>query len=630
MRIPEAKIEEIRRAANITDIISFYVQLRKRGRNFVGLCPFHQEKTPSFTVSEEKQIYHCFGCHAGGNVFNFLMNYKNISYIEAVLEVAEYAGISIQFDKSENKSLQSDIEILYDITLTAAKYYSDNLLNNPKGEIAKGYLRQRNMKPQTKRLFGLGYALPIWDDFYNFVIKNKVNKDKANELGLIEKREDGSYYDKFAGRLIFPIFSTNGRVIAFGGRLLDNDEKYAKYLNSPESKIYQKRKSLYGLYHSKDEIRRLNKAILVEGYMDLISLYQNGIKNVVASSGTSLTEEQVQLLSRFTRNIAVIFDADIAGQKATARSIELLLKNDFDIQIVELPDTEDPDSFINNYGPEEFEEMVRHSSNFLEFYVNQMNRQGVLSDPSKQTDGIREIIRLLSLISDDLKRNLFIKAISKKFNLREKLLESELDKVLSRARRPYSENRDVKTFSKDKMHEVEGLDENQKENKIELEIIKLLFIDDKEIMDFIIGSVDTEDIQNKNYNKIFRIVWENYQLGNFNVAHIIETITETDIKNFVLSLSLSDFSISKNWDDNFNKDKIKQDIYRFTYETVQKFKLEKIKKQIKINNAKIDGDESEYELRELLLENQKLENQRSEINKKKYTSDKLSDMHFNE
>lgn len=628
MRIPEAKIEEIRNSTNIVDIISSYVQLRKRGRNYVGLCPFHHEKTPSFTVSDEKQIFHCFGCHVGGNVFNFLMNYKNISYIEAVLEIAEQAGISVQYEKSEDKSTQSELEILYDINLIAAKYFTDNLLNNPKGEFAKSYLRQRNIKPQTKRLFGLGYAMPVWNDFYNYIIKNKIDVDKTKELGLIEKRDDGSYYDKFAGRLIFPIFSTNGRVIGFGGRILEKDDKYAKYLNSPESKIYQKRKSLYGLYHSKDEIRRLNKTILVEGYMDLISLYQNGIKNVVASSGTSLTEEQVQLLSRFTRNIAVIFDADIAGHKATERSVELLLKNDFDIQIVELPDNEDPDSFINNYGAEEFDELVKHSKNFLEFNVSQMDKKGILSNPSKQTEGIREIIRLLALVSDDLKRNLFIKAISKKFNLREKLLENELDLALNRIKRNYSEVKTSQTVVGNKSKEYGKLDEIQNEDQIEKEIIKLLFANEQEITDFIIASINVEDLQNKNYRKIFHTVWENFQLGNYSTAQIIEAIKDDNLKNLVLSLSLNDVSISKNWEDDLSKEKINKDFYRFTYETVKKFKLKIIKSKIKINNQKIENSDSEEEIQVLFLENQKLENQKLEISKKKFINDKLSEANF--
>ncbi|MGD8306186.1 MAG: DNA primase, partial [Ignavibacteria bacterium] len=286
MRIPETKIEEIRSTASVVDVISEYVQLRKRGKNYVGLCPFHNEKTPSFTVSDEKQIFHCFGCHTGGNVFKFLMEYKKISFVEAVQEVAEQLGITLEFEQANYEAQQSEQEIYYDINTEAAKYFLNNLLNDDEAEGARNYLQSRNVKQQTIRSFGLGYALKGWENFIEFAKSNKIDLDKASSLGLIGKSDDGRYYDKLPGRLIFPIFSPNGRVVAFAGRKLDPSEKGGKYINSPESIVYSKSRVLYGLSFGKDEIRRLGKAIIVEGYLDLISLYQNGIKNVVAVSGT--------------------------------------------------------------------------------------------------------------------------------------------------------------------------------------------------------------------------------------------------------------------------------------------------------------------------------------------------------
>ena len=359
MIIPENKIEEVRSAVNIVDVISEFVQLRKRGKNYVGLCPFHQEKTPSFTVSSDKQIFNCFGCHKGGNVFKFLMDLQNISFVEAVQDIAKRAGITLEFQESMPSEEQSEQEILYDINTMAARFFSNNLLQSLQGEIARSYFSDRNIKIQTQRIFGLGYSIPDWESFLKYAKENKIDLEKAQYLGLIEKNDRGGYYDKFRGRVIFPIFSPNGRVIAFGGRIMEKAENAAKYLNSPESIIYSKRRSLYGLYHSKDEIRRLDKAILVEGYMDLISLFQNGVKNVVASSGTALTEEQVKMLSRYTKNVVVFYDADPAGVKASLRSIELLVRQDFDVKIAELPKGEDPDSFINKYGREEFADISR-------------------------------------------------------------------------------------------------------------------------------------------------------------------------------------------------------------------------------------------------------------------------------
>ena len=402
MRIPEDKIEEIRNSVSIVDFISGYVQLRKRGKNFIGLCPFHQEKTPSFTVSEDKQIYHCFGCHAGGNVFKFLMDYKNISFIEAVEEIAKYAGITIKAQQGYN-SLQNKNEEFYEINLKAARYFSNNLFNDLEGQFARDYLLNRNIKQQTQKTFGLGYAKQSWTNFLSFAEKQSVDIEKCKILGLLDQKENGAYYDKFRGRVMFTIFSPNGRVIAFGGRILEKNENAAKYLNSPESLIYSKRKSLYGLFHSKDEIRKLDKAILVEGYMDLISLYQNGIKNVVASSGTSLTEEQIQLLSRYTKNIIVLFDADSAGQKASLRSIELLLKQDFDVKILSLQEGEDPDSFVNKFGKEAFNEQLLKAQNFLEYQTEQFEKSGMFKEPGKQTEAIRQLVKSASLVTDDLK-----------------------------------------------------------------------------------------------------------------------------------------------------------------------------------------------------------------------------------
>src|SRR3990172_8369298 len=417
MRIPESKIEEIRDSVDIVDVISQFVQLRKRGKNYVGLCPFHTEKTPSFTVSDEKQIFHCFGCHTGGNVFKFLMEYKKISFIEAVQELAEQLGIPLEFQESGYEEQQSEQEILYDINTEAAKYFLNNLLNDEEGEEARNYLQKRNLKQQTIRAFGLGYTLRGWENFINFAKGKGIDLDKTTELGLTGKSSDGRYYDKLPGRLIFPIFSPNGRVVAFAGRILNPEEQGAKYINSPESIVYSKSRVLYGLSHAKDEIRRLNKAILVEGYMDLISLYQNGVKNVVAVSGTALTDEQVQLLSRYTKNVVLLFDADTAGIKASMRSIELLLKRDIEVKIATLPSGEDPDSYINKFGKDEFDELIRKAQNFLEYQTAYYESQHYFEDHNKTAEAIRELVKLLALIEDELKRNLLFNSIAKKFNL---------------------------------------------------------------------------------------------------------------------------------------------------------------------------------------------------------------------
>ncbi len=608
MRIPEMKIEEIRSSADIVDIISGYVQLKKRGRNYVGLCPFHQEKTPSFTVSEEKQIFHCFGCHAGGNVFKFLMDYKSVSFVEAVQEVAEQLGIPIQYEKGYDAAKQDELEVLFDINLQAAKYFSNNLLKSDNGEIARKYLQDRNVKPQTQKVFGIGYALPEWEHFLQFARDNKIDLLKAKTIGLLDTRDNGEYYDKFRDRIIFPIFSPNGRVIAFGGRILTDRENTAKYLNSPESQIYYKRRSLYGLFHSKEEIRKLDKAILVEGYMDLISLYQHGVKNVVASSGTSLTEEQIQLLSRFTKNIIVLFDADTAGQKASMRSVELLLKQNFEIKVISLPKGEDPDSYINEYGREQFEELVNKAQNFLEFQTAVYEENGMLEDPAKQSEAIREILNLLLLVTDELKRTILIKSISRRFGLREKLLESELDKLLKQAEA--RENRISTTQDKKdtaiKM-KVNGKKNGAvKENPFEKELIRLMYGGDTEVISYIVENISPDEFINNTYKYLAEIVVHSLGENILSPAALIERVETEELKTYLRSILLSEDAISKKWDELHHNGKIEKDTLEYASNTVKSFRVQKLEEQIKQNNDHISKTDDEELIKEIWKKNQEL------------------------
>ncbi len=618
MRISERKIEEIRISANIVDIISQYVPLRKRGKNYIGLCPFHNEKTPSFTVSEEKQIYHCFGCHAGGNVYSFLMEYNKISFVEAVQQLAEQLGIQIDYESPEAEEQQSEAEILYEVNTEAAKYFSDNLLNKKEGEFVKEYLTKRNIKPQTIRTFGLGYALDGWENFILFAKENNMDIEKTIQLGLIGKNADGRLYDKFSGRLIFPIFSPNGRVIAFAGRILKGAEGKAKYLNSPESLIYHKGRTLYGLSLSKDEIRRLDKAILVEGYMDLISLYQNGVKNVVAVSGTALTEEQVQLLSRYTKNVVLLFDADTAGIKASMRSIEILLKKDMEIKIVTLPENEDPDSFINNYGKERFDELTLMAKNFLEYQTEYYDSIGMFKDPAKSAEALRDIVSVAALIEDELKRTFLIKSIAKKFNLREKLLESELEKVLNKTM--VREKRIVSSSETRKAREnnvgAKSVTIDSFTVKLERDLIKLLFEDDDKIIDFIFANIKTEDFQGDTNKKIFNLISDSYNdAGNIVVSSLIEKLTDDDLKNYIFEITFEKYSIGKNWDEIHpgpSKDEI---LSRLARDIVIKIKISQIEKVIKENSKRLENSHDDNEVLQIIKLNAEKEKEKSEIRK---------------
>ena len=597
MRIPENKIEEIRSAANIVDIISEYVPLRKRGRNFLGLCPFHSEKTPSFTVNEEKQIYHCFGCHAGGNVYKFLMEYEKISFVEAVQDLAKSTGITLEIDENISEEKQSEQEILYDINTLAARYFSDNLLNSTEGEIGREYFNKRKIKSQTLRAFGLGYALNGWENFIEFAKEKKIDFDKAVQLGLTGRNKDGRLFDKFSNRIIFPIFSPNGRVVAFAGRILENREGTAKYLNSPESLIYTKGKILYGLSFAKDEIRRQDKAILVEGYMDLISLYQNGIKNVVAVSGTALTEDQVLLLSRYTKNIVLLFDADTAGIKASMRSIELLLKRDMEIKIVSLPSGEDPDSFVNNYGKEKFEELIRYAQNFMEYQSAYYESLGMFEDPAKTSEAIRDLVKPAALINDELKRALLIKSISKKFNLREKLLEKELDNALQQTKKQ------EKLETDRKLKDSAKIDSTAKNKSVpehifllEKDMIKVLLEDNPEIPPLILSNVNEEEFVFQ-FHKL--IISEIKNLSNcgkdITANNLLAEINDVIIQNYIRDLILEKYSVSKKLEDLYPGPSKNEILFKETKDMVNKFKVLKLLMELKSNESYLKNTDNRDE-----------------------------------
>jgi DNA primase len=603
MKVSDQKIEEIRSAANIVDVIADYVKLRKRGSNYIGLCPFHTEKTPSFSVNEDKQIFYCFGCHKGGNAFKFIMEYEKISFPETLQKLADKFGITIQYEKGYASADDNLQEVLYEINNTAAKYFSENLLTKPDGENARKYFEKRKLKQQTLRSFGLGYALPSRDSLYQYLHKKDVDLEKAVYLGLLGKNSEGRYYDRFSGRIIFPIFSAYGRVIAFAGRILESSIDQAKYLNSPESSIYIKGRNLYGLSVAKDDIRKLDYAIIVEGYMDLISLHQAGIKNVVAVSGTALTDDQVLLLSRYTKNVLLLFDADNAGVKASMRSIEILLKRDMDVKIVSLPQGEDPDSFIINYGKHKFDEEILKAKHFFEFQSSVYESRGMFKDPSQTAEAIRELVRPLSMINDELKRTLIIRDISKKFNLREILIEKELGKAFEAVKKSdYSQEQRTSTAGKPVMELVEKA-KGSPLNKIETEIISLLFEGSGNIINYLMEHIDPDDFLEPLHSQIAAIVFDAYRNGEEIIASaLISKFEDESIQQFIAHITFDKYPLSKNWekvDPNYygikNLTKIASDLIR-------NWKKIQINEKINISEKKLNESESDTERKILMTE----------------------------
>jgi len=623
MRISENKIEEIRSAANIVDVISEYVQLRKRGKNFIGLCPFHNEKTPSFTVSEDKQIYHCFGCHSGGNVFKFMMEYEKISFLESVQEMAHRYGVELELNEEESSERQSEQEILYDLNAEAARFFSDNLLKHSGGEIAREYFQKRKVKLKTMRAFGLGYSLPGWDNFVSYAQDKKLDLERAISLGLIGQGNDSRLYDRFSGRIIFPIFSPNERVIGFAGRILENKGgNNAKYLNSPESSIYIKGRILYGLSFAKDDIRKLNKAILVEGYMDLISLHQAGIKNVVAVSGTALTQEQIQLLSRYTKNVVLLFDADTAGIKASMRSIELLLRRGMKIKIASLPSGEDPDSYVNNFGKENFDEVIKKAQIFSEYIIAFYKAQGIFDDPSKTTDAIRELMGLIAIIEDDIEIELHIKTIVKNFNLRENLLTSELEKIISSSGKQLTSDerkRDRELLKKDDIDSVKDSNDTTLIGyNTEAEIIGLLYKGNKEVAKFIASQIPINEFSVKKHILLAEIVYIALENGEeIIISALIDKIKDEELQLYVRELVFNKHEISEEWEDIHPGEDSEISLLKTAKDTVIKFKVEKINYHIQINYQKSVAASTEEEKLKLAKVNSDLEKEKILLNKKK-------------
>ncbi|MEN6321563.1 MAG: DNA primase [Syntrophaceae bacterium] len=427
--ISPEKIEEVKRRADIFEIVSEYVTLKKGGRNFLGLCPFHKEKTPSFTVNRDKQIFYCFGCGEGGNVITFLMKMNGLSFPEAVRHLAEKTGVIIpeRILTHEDKDRSSVRNEVSHINRLAAVYYAENL-KSPAGKRAQEYLSNRGIGNDIIKEFHLGFALDGWRHLRDYFEKRKIPLNLVEKAGLIIPKTNGggSFYDRFRGRLIFPIEDVAGNVIAFGGRIIGDGEP--KYLNTSESPVYVKGRNLYGLNRTKEEIRKKGYAIFVEGYFDLISLWNAGIRNVIATLGTALTREHVDLIRRYTGQAVAVFDPDIAGKKAMARSIELFLAGNLHAKTVVLPDGHDPDTYVRTYGSAAFIECVNNAQSMVDYYIE--NVIGNVATLEKKKDALRESVALITRIENASERDLFIQRVSEKLGLNQELLTKEVNNAL--------------------------------------------------------------------------------------------------------------------------------------------------------------------------------------------------------
>lgn len=588
MRISQTTIDDVRRASDIVEIVSAHVKLKKRGKNYTGLCPFHTEKTPSFTVSAEKQMYHCFGCGKGGNVFTFVMDLEKVSFAEAVRSLAARAGIPIAEESPADAERQSELEGLYQACRIAGRIFHENLRETEEGKKALEYFKKRGFTDETIDLFGLGYSVNSWDALINRMKGEGVTPEQLMKAGLVRSRETGEgIYDYFRGRGMFPVFSTSGRVVGFGARKLWSDDPVqGKYINSPETPLYNKSRLLYGLFYSKDAIRQEDCALMVEGYADLISVFQAGVQNVVASSGTALTEEQLNLLGRYSKKIKLVYDADSAGSAATLRGVDLALAHDFDVEVVTLPQGEDPDSFVRTHGGAEFRERIGKAVSFIDFKAQEFLASGAFATPEGKTKAVRSIVQSIAKMKDELKRNFYLKDVSGKYDIYESVLHRELERWLSPVRRPGS--------AKGNFPNVEAESKTDGGNRPEVpaslspaerDLIKALLEGDAELARYVSSNILPDDLTNDRAKSILRKIGESPRSGNpASETELLNELMSDEERQLISDIVLSKYELSEGWK-NMEHEIDEPDPWQVAREAIRVLKRAVLQKKLDENQA---------------------------------------------
>jgi len=572
LQIPEEVIEKIKEQNDIVDIISENVRLKKSGRNYMGLCPFHNDKSPSFSVSSEKQIYKCFSCGEAGNVFTFAMKYKKLTFLEAAKYLADKANIPLQIEGQENDKISRQKELLYKVNVEAARYYFANL---QKDKIAKEYFLKRGIKEETIKRFGLGYSHDTWQGVINYLRVKGYKDNLLFEAGLISKSEKtGNTYDRFRNRVIFPVFDVKGKVIGFGGRVLDDSKP--KYLNSPETMIFQKGVNLYGLNFVIKNNLQEDYVIIVEGYMDLIALHQYGITNTVASLGTALTVNQARLLKRYVNKVIISYDADLAGQTATLRGLEILRNAGFDVKVLTVPQGKDPDEFVRNNGKEAFLRLAKEALSLIEYRIKRVAQGIDLKDGDqliKYGEKFAEILADLNPIEKDV----YIKKISEETSIKEQALYDLLSQVMAKKQKEDNFVNKREYFGTKSYVEPGYL-------KAERALIKFMFKD--EFYDELKDLIKPGDFVIESHNKIYSLILQGKKEDTTNIISYAESRCD-DIESSKEFIKIKEHEILEVIDkDRLIKDYLKQ---------VKSFK---IKLQLEILKKRQSRFEKEGEIEE--------------------------------
>ncbi len=587
VRYSDELIDEIRNSNDIVDVVSQYVVLKRSGRNYFGLCPFHKEKSPSFSVSPDRQIFHCFGCGVGGDSIKFVSKIENLDFRQTVELLAEKAGIALPTSDNEEDNAKSKLkEKVYQINTIAAQFYHENLYK-PTAKPAQEYVKKRKLDNNTLKTFSIGYS-GNFDELYKELKKNGFAEEEMLASSLIKKSEKGAYYDSFRGRLMYPIKDIKDRVIAFGGRVLDDSKP--KYINSPENIVYSKGRNLFGLNVAKRSGK--DKIIIVEGYMDAISLYQRGITNVVASLGTALTEQQGRLLRKYAAQVIIGYDSDGAGQAATLRGMEILQNLGCDIRILQLDgQAKDPDEYVIKYGSARFEKRVEEAISLVEYKVKTLKNNMKIESASDKINFLNEIVKILSRVENNVEKEIYIDRIAKEYGITKEALYAESNK------RTYANNIGIKKLEKKnviKKEETNNKEENSEASVKRENVLISLLINEENAYQKIKDRIKPEDFKQEKNRRIVQKLYEHFEKGNSN-NNIINLFEDEELINQITYIMAYDFEIT-----DYNK-AVEDILTLYEKEKLLNRKIE-ILKQIETAEDRTQQIELEKELSNVIIQ----------------------------
>lgn len=630
--ITRETIEEIKNRVDIIDVVSDFVTLKRSGQNYKALSPFTNEKTASFYVVPSKGIFKDFSSGKGGDAITFVMEHEGMAYPEALRYLAKKYGIEIKDEATvsrEELNQQSERDGLYIVMNFAKKVYSDLLLEHDEGKsIGLSYFRERGFNDRTIEKFELGYALNQWDYLTRQALAAGYSESMLEKSGLLIRKDDGKKYDRFRGRVIFPVHNLSGKVIAFGARILTKEKDQPKYINSPETDIYHKSHVLYGIFQARNAIRKEEFCYLVEGYTDVISLHQADIENVVASSGTALTEDQIKLMRRFTENVTVLYDGDAAGIKAALRGIDLVLKGGLNVRIVLLPDGEDPDSFSRKMGSTALRTYLKeHTEDFISFKISLYSREAA-NDPIKKAEAIREIVTSISLIPDPIKRSVYLQETSNLLKIQETVLFTELNKMLLQDRQKKNDDHRREETKHQPVPDIEPVAQSPAVNPEELqerEMVRLLLNyadseleEDVDLLSYFISEFEDIEFLNGSYASIYNTFLQSKNEGKLIDSGYFLTHGPDSIKPIVAELTLRKYYASPHWGPKFHihfSDE-KEILHEHAHQNVLRKKYRYLQRLIEENKEKLKDAEkriSDKEIDELLEMQMKLKSADVEI-----------------